>query len=133
MDELFLAASLPTLAVLTRLTPTASLVSSGWALIGLMPFDDVFLEGQPFIKIDDRVHRTGVVDLIVGNSRGIDGTRSRMPVDLILNGVRRHSRSQNLRESPVLIAHCSGKILPFRMGRIFWRTDRIEGDVAGAA
>ncbi len=133
MDKLFLAASLPALAVLTRLAPTSPLVSSGRTLVGLAPFDDVFFERRSSGQIDNRVHRAGVVDLIVRNRGGIDGTRTGMAIDLVLNGVRRHSRSQDLRKSAILIAHCPGEILPFRMGRIFGRTDRIEGNVAGTA
>ncbi len=90
MDELLLAASLPTLAVFARLTPTGPFISSSRTLVGLAPFDDVFFKGWSSSQVDNRVHGAGVIYLIVGNRGGVNGTRARMPINLILNGVGSH-------------------------------------------
>ena len=98
------------------------------------PAVDLFIgEGGTLRGVDERVDGARVVDLIVGDRRGIGGARTRVGENLPQQIVVRHTRNQDLGGAEVLIADQAGEIFPLWVCRIERRFGRVEGDVAGGA
>src|SRR3546814_5070984 len=61
-------------------------------------------EGRALAEIDDRVDRARVVDLVVGDRRGVAGARARVREHLVFQRGRRHARGQQFGDAQVLVA-----------------------------
>ena len=83
MNGLWLERTLPALVLATRFAPACHRVGlagvAGWARFGLAPFHDLFVgELWPHARVDDRVHRAGVVDLVARDRRCVGRARTRV-------------------------------------------------------
>src|SRR5207245_844880 len=110
---LLLETALPALAVPPRLAPALALVRDRRAGVRLAPLEDVLLEllRAPG-EVDDGVDGAGVVHLVCGHRRGVDGAGPRHREDLPLERVRRHARPEDLGDARLLVADSPGDVSP---------------------
>ncbi len=96
--------------------------------------DDLVVAGiQAFAEEENRVHRARVVDMIGRDPGGVGGSRWLVFQHLPKQSTFLDVVGKRAAFAEVLIADDRSEVLPFRIGGVGGRGERIEGDVAGAA
>ena len=127
-------AFLPALAIAARFAPAFSFVFFGAAGGGLAPLGDCFsLEDRALGDVDQGIDGAGIVDLVVGQGRGISHARPGVGEHLIFEAALGHAGAEQFGHAGVLVADQSLDVFPLRVRRVGGRIERVEGDVAGAA
>src|SRR3546814_2649004 len=88
-------------------------------------------EGRALAEIDDRVDRARVVDMVVGDRRGVAGARGRVREHLVFQRGRRHARGEQLGDAQVLVADRALEVGPLGIGGVFRGIEWVEGKMEG--
>ena len=90
-------------------------------------------QGQPRIEAVDGVHRARIVDVVGGDQRGVEGTRTRGVEELVGEAGDVRVPTENAIDPEVLGADVRRQVGPRRVLRVGGRMDRARADVAEGA